>query len=400
MLPHLAAYFASRQLDASSFPYRLFSPGRINLIGEHTDYTGGYVMPAAIDKGIYFYARPIAEPVLRLYAADLQENAVLDLPVRGKSGQLWADYLAGIVDQFQQLGYVVPGLEIIFGGDVPRGSGMSSSAALEGGMAFLLNAVVEAELSRPALAQLAQRSSNTFIGVPTGIMDQFASLNGSAQGPILLQCATLDFHPINATLPGYSWLLVNSLVTHELGSSQYPIRVAECARALAALQSIYPGLDNLSAATLPQLDAVADTLDAVAFRRAYYVISENARVHRMAQALAEGEVARAGTLLNATHAGLRDDYAVSCEEIDFLHYQATEVFQGGHVAGARIMGGGFGGCTINLVRTSDVPALQAFLAEAYQDAYHITPEFYPVQIGPGTRWMSECVSTKYCAANE
>lgn len=389
MLPHLAAYFASRQLDAGSFPYRLFSPGRINLIGEHTDYTGGWVMPAAIDKGIYFYARPLPEPVLRLYAADLEESAVLDLPVRGKSGQLWADYLAGIVAQFQALGYVVPGLEIVFGGDVPRGSGMSSSAALEGGMAFLLNAVVEAGLSRPALAQLAQRSSNEFIGVPTGIMDQFASLNGSAQGPILLQCATLDFHPVDATLPGYSWLLVNSLVTHELGNSAYAERVAECARALAALQGPYPDLLALSAATLAQLETVAETLDAVAYRRAHYVISENARVHEMAQALAEGNALRAGKLLNATHAGLRDDYAVSCAEIDFLQHQATAVFQTGHVAGARIMGGGFGGCTINLVRNSEVPALQAHLADAYLAAYGITPEFYPVRIGSGTRWMSD-----------
>ncbi|MEM9929363.1 MAG: galactokinase [Bacteroidota bacterium] len=357
MLPHLQDYLIQHQLSASDFPIKLFSPGRINLIGEHTDYTGGWVMPAAIDKGIVFYARPKAGRELQLHAVDLDQRTILPLPVTGKTGELWVDYLAGICAEFQLLGHEVPGLEIVFGGNVPRGSGMSSSAALEGGMAFLLNEALGAGLSRPELALLSQRSSNNFIGVPTGIMDQFASLNGSAEGPIMLNCESLEFSPINASLPGYDWLLVNSLVTHELGSSEYPVRVSECAEAYAAVQQQFPEVPNLSSATPAQFATVANTLPEVVRKRGRYVVGENARVHQMATVLKAGNVQEAGHLLNLTHAGLRDDFQVSCIEVDFLQDQATLHFPG-HVAGARIMGGGFGGCTINLVRREDIPSIK------------------------------------------
>jgi galactokinase len=294
------------------------------------------------------------------------------------------DYLAGIVEQFQQLGHEIPGLEIVFGGNVPRGSGMSSSAALEGGMAFLLNEVLSAGLSRPELARLSQRSSNEFIGVPTGIMDQFASLNGSPDGPILLNCDSLDFQPISAELPGYRWLLVNSMVTHELGSSEYPVRVAECQEALEALQKVFPDLEKLSHASPDQLEAVLDDLRPVVRKRASYVIHENIRVRQMAQALKAGDVSTVGKLLNKTHQGLRDDFQVSCEEVDLLQFLASKNFRGA-VAGSRIMGGGFGGCTINLVKAREANFLKAFLKRSYREAYDKTPEFYEVNIGPGTR---------------
>lgn len=341
-------------------------------------------MPAAINKGIEFYARQIDACELRLHAVDLDQRYTLSLPVNGKTGELWVDYLAGICAEFQLLGHDVPGLEIIFGGNVPRGSGMSSSAALEGGMAFLINEALEAGISRPELALLCQRSSNNFIGVPTGIMDQFASLNGSAEGPIMLNCDSLEFSPISADLPDYDWLLVNSMVTHELGSSEYPVRVRECAEAFAAVKAAFPGVPNMSATTPKQFAAVAEGLPEVIRKRGRYIVEENARVRNMATALKVGDVNAAGLLLNATHFGLRDNYAVSCDEVDFLQQQATQVFPG-DVAGARIMGGGFGGCTINLVRTEDIPILQAFLTKAYQEAYGKTPEFYGVEIGAGTR---------------
>jgi galactokinase len=384
MLPHIQTYLAGRDFSVEAFSFKLHSPGRINIIGEHTDYTGGWVMPAAIDKGIEFYARQIEAPELRLHAVDLDQRYTLSLPVSGKTGELWVDYLAGICAEFQLLGHEVPGLEIIFGGNVPRGSGMSSSAALEGGMAFLINEALEAGISRPELALLCQRSSNNFIGVPTGIMDQFASLNGSAEGPIMLNCDSLEFSPISADLPDYDWLLVNSMVTHELGSSEYPVRVRECAEAFAAVKAAFPGVPNMSATTPKQFAAVAEGLPEVIRKRGRYIVEENARVRNMATALKVGDVNAAGLLLNATHIGLRDNYAVSCEEVDFLQQQATQVFPG-DVAGARIMGGGFGGCTINLVRTEDIPILQAFLTKAYQEAYGKTPEFYAVAIGAGTR---------------
>jgi galactokinase len=384
MLPHVFTYLKENQLS-STFPHALFSPGRINIIGEHTDYTGGLVMPAAIDKGIGFYARPIEGTTMRMHAVDLNETYKLPLPIRKeKTGVLWVDYLAGIIHEFQLLGHEIPALEVIFGGNVPRGSGMSSSAALEGGMAFLLNEVVGAGISQPQLAVLCRRSSNNYIGVPTGIMDQFASLNGSADGPIRLNCKSLEFTPVLAHTPGYSWLLVNSMVTHELGSSEYPVRVRECAEALAAIRKVHPDVPCLSLATKDQLNSVAGQLNETTFRRADYVISENARVHAMETALTRSDTTAAGILLNATHAGLRDDFAVSCAEVDFLQQEAVTRFPE-TVMGARIMGGGFGGCTINLVQTLGIPALKKHLFSAYFNVHGQRPEFYEVNIGPGTR---------------
>ena len=382
---------------------RVHAPGRINIIGEHTDYTGGLVMPAAIRQGITFNVERNGAGVLRLFARDLEERAEVSLPVTGKTGRTWVDYLVGITFQFQELGHDVPGLTIDFGGDLPQGAGVSSSAALEGGMAFLLNEITGAGLSRPELAKLCQRSSNNFMGIPSGIMDQFASLNGVAEGPILLDCHTLDFTPVNASLPGYSWVLINSNVTHDLSEGAYHDRVRECATALAAIQEKFPLVDRLSAASPAQVSAVADQLNPTVLRRAAFVTHENQRVRDMAKVLgadagarsideeqseeANGVSAKAlavGDLLNATHAGLRDDYEVSCAEIDFLQRWATETFAG-EVTGSRIMGGGFGGCTLNLVRAGDLERLRAEVVPAYEAAFGITATMIEVEIGAGAR---------------
>ncbi len=359
------------------------SPGRINLIGEHVDYSGGLVMPASIDKAIRFEVTEHPGRELALTALDLSENHTLSLPVTGRTGTRWVDYLAGIVDQFQQLGHEVPGLKIEFGGDIPQGAGMSSSAALEGGMAFVLNELTGAGLTRPELAQLCNRSSNEFLEIPSGIMDQFASLNGSAAGPIQLDCGTLEFQSVNAELAGYTWLLVNSMITHELSAGEYHTRVAECREALSVLQEEYPALRQLSEATQVQLQVVMRRMPENVSRRARYVVAENERVLEMALALSRGDVRRAGQLLNETHAGLRDEYEVSCTEVDFLQRHALEHFPDA-VAGARIMGGGFGGCTINLLRDDRIEEVKQYLRHVYRKKYGITPEFYPVNIGPGT----------------
>ena len=362
---------------------KIHSPGRINLIGEHVDYTGGLVMPASIDKGISFEARRVNERHLVLHATDLNETYTLPLPVTGKTDKLWVNYLAGIVDQFQRLDYEVPGLAITFGGDVPRGSGMSSSAALEGGMAFLLNELTGAGLTRPELAQLCQRSSNNFLGIPSGIMDQFASLNGSEKGPILLNCDTLKFDRVDANLNDHVWLLFNSMVTHELSGGEYHTRVSECQQALDALQRQYPNLSALSNATEPQLTTVMSRLPDNVAKRARYVIGENERVRSFATALSDGNAQRAGELLNQTHIGLRDEYEVSCEEVDTLQRLAVQHPSGG-VRGARIMGGGFGGCTLNLVSASQAEEVRGAVLRGYLEAHGIQAECYTVVIGPGT----------------
>ncbi|MEM1358538.1 MAG: galactokinase [Bacteroidota bacterium] len=386
MLPHISTYFAANQLPEAEFTYRIHSPGRINLIGEHTDYTGGLVMPAAIDKGIEYYARPISTRELRLHAVDLGATYTLPLPVTGKTGELWVDYLAGITTQFQNMGYEIPGLEIVFGGDVPRGSGMSSSAALEGGMAFLLNELCQAGLTRPLLAQTCKASSNNFIGIPSGIMDQFASINGTSAGPIMLNCESLQFSTINANLPGYSWLLVNSMVSHELTGSEYPDRVAQCQEALTHLQQHFPTLDYLSAASPAQLEKAIGAMPPIVQKRARHVVHENERVRQAAKALEQGDAAKMGQLMQATHASLRDEFEVSCEEVDFLQAEAITQFPAA-VAGSRIMGGGFGGCTINLLKTVAVPDLKTYLTEVYREKYDLAPEFYDVVISDGTRMI-------------
>ena len=359
------------------------SPGRINIIGEHVDYTGGLVMPASIDKGIQFQATPIEAEHLELHAKDLDEHHTLPLPVQGKTDKLWVNYLAGIVTEFQHLGYPVPGLRIEFGGDIPRGSGMSSSAALEGGIAFVLNEVTGAGLTHPELAQLCKRSSNDFLGIPSGIMDQFASLNGSATGPILLDCDSLEFSRVKADLTGYVWMLANSMVTHELSGGEYHTRVHECRQALEVLQARYPLLQQLSSTTEAQLSTVLNELPDNVIRRARYVIGENERVQLMADALVRGDAREAGKILNETHMGLRDDYEVSCEEVDFLQEFATTKTDDA-VLGARIMGGGFGGCTLNLIAGERTEEVQRSMGRAYETKYGITPEFYDVVIGPGT----------------
>ena len=383
--PHQLTYLKQHDLPAwGEWPHRICSPGRVNLIGEHIDYTGGLVLPAAIDFSLYFLARPLREPVWKLHAVDLGESATVDLPLTGRTDKLWVDYLVGVGTQYQDQGHFLPGLEIVFGGDLPRGAGMSSSAALEGGMAFLLNNLLNAGLSRPELAALCQRSSNTFLGIPTGIMDQFASLNGNAGGPIVLNCRTLTSEPVKSSIQQYTWLLVNSKVHHDLSDGAYGERVEECRRALETIQARYPRVSHLSGITPDQLASVIGDMDPVAARRATYVLEENTRVRRAVNALEAGSARELGGLLNASHAGLRDGYEVTCEETDFLQEQAAERDD---VAGARQMGGGFGGCTINLVRDSALKILQSDLTNAYQAEYGITPEFYPVHITAGTRFI-------------
>ncbi|MGB3801070.1 MAG: galactokinase [Lewinella sp.] len=382
-LPTHVTTYLTHELNRppEAWAYSLRSPGRVNIIGEHIDYTGGLVMPAAINYAIYFVARPIDEPEWRLHAVDLNERTTLALPLGGRSGTLWADYLAGIGVQYQDQGHLLPGMEIVFGGDLPRGSGMSSSAALEGGMAFLLNEVLNTKHSRPALAALCKRSSNTYLDIPSGIMDQFASLNGSPAGPIILNCQTLSSEPVKNALQEHGFLLVNSMVSHNLSDGAYAKRVAECQQALESIQSAFPRVTHLSATLPDQLQAVSNKLEETVRKRATYVVEENRRVGRAVMALEAGSSTEIGHLLNETHAGLRDLYEVSCPEIDFLQSFA-ESYRG--VAGARLMGGGFGGCTINLVRNDRMDDFTREIISAYRDEYQMEAECYPVVIRGGT----------------
>lgn len=374
--PHFIAATANQDWDLI-----VRSPGRINIIGEHTDYNGGLVLPAAIDKAIYFAARKRADQQLVLHALDLGEQVTIALPQPQKTGNLWVDYLLGIAEQFRQKGHELPGMELVFGSDLPRGAGVSSSAALEGGMAFICNEFSQAGFSRPALAQLCKASSNNFMGIPSGIMDQFASLNGVKDRAILLDCDTLDFELIEAELPGYQFLLVNSMVTHQLAHSEYPLRVAECREALEVLQQFEPELQALCHANPAAVEAVKSQMREVVYRRARFATTEMSRIRRAVIALKAGNAVAVGQEMNATHAGLRDDYEVSCAEIDFLQ-QLALAHPG--VVGSRIMGGGFGGCTINLLKEEEVENFKVAVSKAYSQVYGITAEFYEVPLSMGT----------------
>lgn len=363
----------------------VYACGRINLIGEHTDYNEGFVLPAAVDKYIYFAIAENKTKECNFYAVDIQENATIPLQHLVKREQLWLNYLQGILQQFQKAGKTVRGVDVVFGGNLPIGSGISSSAALECGFGWALNQLFDAGYSKSEIAEVAHHSSNEFIGVPTGIMDQFASVMGKANHFILLDCRSLEYRYIPTNLNGYQIVLLDSKVKHELGSSEYPVRVAECKTGVNYLQQFDKNIKSLRDVTLPFLETHREGLADQIYRRCKYVVMENERVWTACNYLQLGEMGKLGQLMFETHAGLRDNYEVSCREIDFLVDLAKD-FEG--VTGARIMGGGFGGCTINLVKEEKVNDFITKTKVAYAQQFDIQLEVLLIEISEGTDVMS------------
>ncbi|NET33450.1 MAG: galactokinase [Cyanothece sp. SIO1E1] len=362
--------------------YEIRACGRINIIGEHTDYNMGYVLPAAINKFIFFAGATNGLDHCRVYAADIDEYDTI--PLNGefqKSSKLWVNYLLGILDQYRQQGVNLAGLDVVFGGNLPLGSGMSSSAALETGFATLVKTAFAVEIEKPEIARLAQRSSHQFVGVPCGIMDQFASLMGREKQLVLLDCRSLEYEYIPCDLGQYEIVLINSKISHDLSESAYEARVKECAEGVRVLQQFYPEVQSLRDASKAMVQKHEDELGPTVFKRCFYVTSENERLLQVCESLREGQVEAVGPLLFETHAGLRDLYEVSCEEVDFLVDFAVK-----HpaVIGSRIMGGGFGGCSINLVESARSEEFISSVKLAYQDAYQREAEAYQVDIVDGT----------------
>ncbi len=363
--------------------HRVVARGRINLIGEHTDYNEGWVMPAAIDKGLFFAAHPNNSRTVHLLALDIDQSGTIYLDNLIADGPLWLQYIKGICDQFQQRGYRVPGFACVFGGNLPVGAGMSSSAALETGFATLLNEFCHAGLTKPDLARLAKRSSNDFVGIPCGIMDQFASLMGETAHFIQLDCRSLNYRLVPADLPPtLEWVLINSRVSHELANSEYPIRVRECQEGVRLLQAEKPEIKSLRDVSPVFLQRHRDKLPPVVYKRCHFVVTENERVQQAVAALAAQNWAELGQLLLQTHTGLRDEYEVSCDEVDFLVAAAAA----SPVAlGARIMGGGFGSCSLNLLYKDQSAAFLEQLLADYEQRFGQTAEVYSVRIAAGTR---------------
>ena len=357
------------------------SPGRINLIGEHTDYNGGFVFPGAVDKGIVAAIRLNGTDKVRAFALDLNESAEFGLAEEDKPAQSWACYIFGVCREIQKRGGVIGGFDTVFAGDVPLGAGMSSSAALESTFAFALNHLYNLGIEKFELARIGQSTEHNYCGVKCGIMDQFASVHGKAGHLMRLDCRSMEFSyfPFDPAKHGYRLMLVNSCVKHELVGSPYNDRRASCERVAAVL-----GQEFLRGATMDQLEAIKDQISEEDYLRARYVIGEEQRVLDVCEALERDDYETVGKRMYETHWGMSKDYEVSCEELDFLATVAQEC----GVTGSRIMGGGFGGCTINLVKEELYDNFVATVTERFKEKYGHEPKIYPVVISDGSRILA------------
>ncbi len=380
-MPIIAADFRRR---FGYDPLLVRAPGRINLIGEHTDYNDGLVLPAAIDKEIYFAVGLNGGDTAHLVAFDKADTYDVRLAEVAPSDHLWANYLLGVVAQFQGRGVAVPGFDCVFGGNVPIGAGMSSSAAVECGLAFALNELLHTGFDCMALAQMGQQAEHTYAKVMSGLMDQFASLFGRPGNVVRLDCRSLayEYFPFDANK--YHLVLCNSGVKHSLASSEYNKRRQECAQGVAVLQKKHPKIKSLRDATLAQIEAQRAELGDVVYRRCRYVVQENQRVRDACVALTANDIAAVGQLMYASHAGLRDDYQVSCLELDELVEMARPL---PGLYGARMMGGGFGGCTINLVAVEHIDGFVAVMGATFEKRFQQKLETYDTAIVGGVSEM-------------
>jgi galactokinase len=361
---------------------RIFrAPGRVNLIGEHTDYNLGFVMPIAMEMACFTGAAPSGDGMFRVYSRNMEDAAewpVADLP-NLQPRRHWTDYVIGIAQQILRLGLTIGGTNIALYSTVPVGSGLSSSAAIEVSTALAL--LYGREFDRTELAKLAQRAEREFVGMPCGIMDQYVSVFGEAGKAIRIDCRSIRHEA--APLPAeVAIMAVNTMVKHDLGASEYPVRVRECQEAVEAIQKSYPGVKSLRDVMPEMLDRTQSAMREVVYRRARHVVTENERVVRFTTASGEGNLHEMGRLFLASHRSLQHDYEVSAEELDFL-VDTAAAFTG--VYGARMTGGGFGGCIVALVAPERVDAFKGHIAAAYERQYDITPQIYDCIPADGAR---------------
>lgn len=353
------------------------SAGRINLIGEHTDYNGGFVFPGAIDKVIMADIRPNGTDKVNLYSIDLNESSTFGLNEEDAPAQQWARYVFGVCRETIKRGGSVKGFDAVFAGNVPLGAGLSSSAALESCFAFALNDLFNNNsIDKFELAKIGQSTEHNYCGVNCGIMDQFASVFGKKDCLIRLDCRSLEFEYFSFRIDGYRLVLVDSVVKHELVDSPYNKRRQSCENVARRL-----GIDTLRDANMNMLDSIKDEISAEDYMRAKFVIEEKERVLDVCDALNRGDIETVGKLMYETHRGLSKDYEVSCEELDYLNDIAHEC----GVTGSRIMGGGFGGCTINLVSDSLYDNFISTVTAKFNERYGHQPKIYDVVISDGAR---------------
>ena len=357
------------------------SPGRVNLIGEHTDYNGGFVFPGAIDKGIYAAINPNGTDKVRAYSVDYEGQVEFGMNEEDAPQESWARYIFGVCREMKKRGFEPKGFDTVFVGDVPLGAGMSSSAALESTFANALNDIFNLNIDRFELAKIGQSTEHNYCGVKCGIMDQFASVFGKKGHLMRLNCATMEFEYFPFNPEGYKVVLLDTVVKHELASSAYNKRRESCENACAHIKARHPEVNYLSDATMAMLDEVKSEISEEDYMRAVYVIGEKQRVLDVCAALEKGDYETVGDRMFGTHYGMSKEYEVSCEELDFLNDVAKQC----GVTGSRVMGGGFGGCTINLVKEDLYDNFIATAKKEYLAKYNREPKVYDVVISDGAR---------------
>ena len=375
--PELLAEF---EAEFGRAPRLYRAPGRVNLIGEHTDYNDGFVLPAALELSTWVAAAPRADRLLHVRSRRGDEAVSFDLDDAAPAPRHdWSDYVRGVAVMLQRDGHHLRGVDMLIDSDVPIGSGLSSSAALEVSTGYALLDCAGIAVDRVPLALCCQRAENDFVGMRCGIMDQFISCEGAAAHALLLDCRSLAFRlvPIDASV---RLVICNSMVHHELAAGEYNLRRADCERGVALLTPALPGIRALRDVDIEQLAANEAALPELTYRRCRHVVTENARVLRAGVALEAGEVAAFGELMNASHRSMRDDYEISCRELDILVDIAWGI-EG--VLGSRMTGGGFGGCTVSMVRADAVEHFTTAIAAAYTAATGITPQIFVCSPGDG-----------------
>jgi galactokinase len=362
------------------------APGRVNLIGEHTDYNDGFVMPAAIGFSTYVSITPRNDRKLLVFSQNFSEEVEFDLDERSPDPLAhWSDYVRGVAVTLQRSGYEVSGATLQVRGEVPIGSGLSSSAAIEVASAKALLSVSQAEVDPVTLAKLCQLAENEFVGMRCGIMDQFVSCMGQASKALLLDCRSLEYKFVPIT-EGLRLVICNTMVKHELADSEYNLRRKECAAGVEMLRKKIDGVSALRDVSESELQRHKNDLPELIYRRCRHVVTEDARVLAAASALGQNDFVAVGELMNESHNSLRDDFEVSCAELDLMVHLAGTV---DGVFGSRMTGGGFGGCTVNLVKAEAIEALKSVVSKGYVEATGIKPQIYVCQAVNGAEEVTD-----------
>lgn len=358
------------------------SPGRINIIGEHTDYNNGFVLPTAIDKKIKFkFNKNGSLNTCSIYSNNFDTSMSFELNKVSPSEKQWENYILGVIYEIQQLTDKLRGFDCVLDSDIPVGSGISSSAALECGLAYGLNELFDLKLSKQTIVELSQRAEHNYVGTKCGIMDQFASVMSKQDHIILLDCESLDYEYVPLNIKPFKILLLNTNVSHNLASGEYNVRRSQCEQGVEMIKQKYPEVNSLRDVSLERLQEFESQMPAVNYKRCLYVVQEKERVLNAVKALRKDLLHKVGEYMYETHDGLQNLYEVSCPELDFLVDFSKKYDE---VIGARMMGGGFGGCTINIIHADAVDGFIADASDAYYKKFNIKLTAFEAMPSQGT----------------